>query len=87
MNKYVYMVRRSWYDEYAVFGIYETADAAREDMQKYFDELTKKRPNLTYRWRTKKTACEYFFSEYLGKKYQCGEFKIVRIPLNKWLED
>lgn len=84
MNRYVYMVRRSWYDEYSVFGIYETADAARAAMQQYFDIKTKKNPAHSYRWKNKKTASEHFFSKTLNEEYQNGEFKIIRVPLNKW---
>jgi len=85
MDNYVYMVRSAWYDEYHVFGIYTTAEAAREVLRKYLDERTMIGLH-TYKWRDDNTVDEYARIDHITEDVYCNEYKIIKVPLNQWTE-
>ena len=83
MGNYVYMVRSAWYDSYHVYGIYRTIAAAREALDAYVEEQ-RKVGLTTFKWLNKNTVGEYFYNDVMEEDTQSDEYKIIKVPLNKW---
>ena len=83
MGNYVYMVRSAWYESYHVYGIYRTLEAARKALSAYVKEQAKV-GLTTFKWLDKNTVGEYYYSDYEESDVQEDEYKIVRVPLDKW---
>lgn len=91
MTKYVYVVRSDWYDSYHMYGVYTTLEEARTAVQKYVDEQAELGLTI-YKWIDEDTMGEYFEgtvlegSSVVHKLIQGDEYRIVKIPLNTWLD-
>lgn len=83
MDNYVYMVRSAWYDSYHVYGIYRTLEAARKALSAYVKERAKV-GLTTFKWLDKDTVGEYFYSDYEKSDVQSDEYKVIKMPLDKW---
>ena len=86
MDNYVYMVRSAWYDEYHVFGIYRTKEAAREALDAYAKKMDQEEEFRTYKWRNKSTVVVYVYNDYRQRYIEADEYKIVRVPLDRWTD-
>lgn len=85
MNKYAYMVRQSWYDDYHVFGIYDNVEAARSALRAFIDDRGKS-GLYTSKWKNKSAVDEYCHDSITNEDIQISEYKIIKVPLNKWTE-
>lgn len=85
MAKYVYMVRQSWYDEYHVCGIYDNIEDARSALRDSIDDGVKS-GLYTYKWKSKSAVDYYCHDSTTNEDIQISEYKIIKVPLNKWTE-
>lgn len=85
MTKYVYMVRQSWYDEYHVFGIYDNIEDAHSALCDSVEDHVKSGLYI-YKWKNKSAVDEYCHDSVTNEDIQISEYKIIKVPLNKWTE-
>lgn len=86
MTEYVYVVRSDWYDSYHLYGVYTTAEAATEALNKYIEERSKVLDWVKYKWLDASTVGEFFYDNISGKETQSDQYTISKVPLNQWLD-
>ena len=78
-NKYVYQLRFDWYEEAHVYGIYSSAEKAREAAEAVMQQVLPWQYWVKvdgYKWE------QWANDEQFNKRFQTGELRIVRVKLD-----